>query len=522
MESDEEQIVNVSINEVNSPLIINNNFIHKNLITFHDLFEKPEKVIEKILIKIYNHNINSDQTENEQLNIIDFKKRVKILCTKYENYEIILLLLSKIKSLIKRYKEKIFELPDVIRLRENLTKKLFLKKHTQKNLISLHNNEFKLQTKIQRCKSTPKKQKNEKTPNYFTTMEKVFCELKNIKNSLEKSSIFIETIFEIPLSEFDSFSIYDCEKEIYSKLLIHDEFIWNEIINNRKTRLNYLIKEIVENENSPNTMTEKLNYFSSIDNCKKIYDNELKIAEIGSSKDERFPEIAIPFEEIKTDNEKKNDFNLIISNIEEKNKENEKTFIQEVKSIEKIEILNNEEHTIVHNGKKKIEKNSLTKIYENKYSMPVSFIDQKNELEKTYLNFQALKNKFKKESKKIKKRKEKFQQEFNEQENNNKVNKNEKKDIPSDIDDLVKYIANDDKKENIQSTKKKKKKNKKSKKKKDEIEEDEEDKLLNEDDEINRIKEDLIKNSINRYKIHKIKFKPREEWLKEISNNPFV
>ena len=520
MESDEEQIVNVSINEVNSPLIINNNFIHKNLITFHDLFEKPEKVIEKILIKIYNHNINSDQTENEQLNIIDFKKRVKILCTKYENYEIILLLLSKIKSLIRRYKEKIFELPDVIRLRENLIKKLYFKKYTQNNLVSLHNNKYKFQYKIKRCKSMPKKQKTEKKINYFKTMEKVFTELINIKNCLEKSSIFIETIFEIPLSEFESFSIHDCEKEIYSKILIRDEFIWNEINNNRKTRLNYLIKEIIENEYYPNnTMTEKLNYFSSIDNCKKIYDNELKIAEIGSSKDEKFPEIAIPFEEINTHNEKKNDFNLIISNIEEKNKENEKTFIQEVKNIEKIEIIKSKEHTIVHNEKKKIEKNPLTKIYENKYNMP---IDKKNEFEKKYLNFQALRNKFKKESKKFKKRNEKFQQEFNEQENNNKININEKKDIPSDIDDLVKYIANDDKKENIQSTKKKRKKNKKSKKKKEEIEEGETDKLLNEDEEINRIKEDLIKNSINRYEIHKIKFKYRDEWLKEISNNSFV
>ena len=149
-------------------------------------------------------------------------------------------------------------------------------------------------------------------------------------------------------------------------------------------------------------------------------------------------------------------------------------------------------------------------------------IDKKNEFEKKYLNFQALRNKFKKESKKLKKRNEKFQQEFNEQENNNKININEKKDIPSDIDDLVKYIANDDKKENIQSTKKKRKKNKKSKKKKEEIEEGETDKLLNEDEEINRIKEDLIKNSINRYEIHKIKFKYRDEWLKEISNNSFV
>ena len=525
MEKEELPFGNLFINDVNSPLIFKNNFIHKNQITFPDLFEKPGKVIEKILVKIYNHNIISDQNENDQLNIIDLKKTINSLCTKYEKYEIILLLLSKIKSLIRKYKEKIFELPDVIRLRDNLIKRLYLKKFTQKNLVSVHNNKFKLQYKRKRFKSMPKKIRIEKKPNYFITMEKILCELKNIKNCLKKSSVFIEAVFEIPLSEFESFSIYDCEKEIYLKLLIHDEFIWTEIINNRKTRLNYLVKDIIENGNSSkNTMTDKLNYFSSLDNCKKIYDNELRIAEIGSSKDERLPEIAIPFEEIKVDSEKKTDFNLIISNIEEKNKENRKTLIKEVKNIEKIEIIKNKEHTIIHNEKKKKEKNTLTKIYENKYNMPASFIEEKNEFEKTYLNFQKLRNKFKKESKKIKKQKEKFQKEFNKQENSNndKINKNEKKDIPSDIDDLVKYIANDDKKENIQNTKKKKRKNKKSKKKKEENEEEEDDKLLNEDDEINKIKEDLIKNSINRYKIHKIKFKYREEWLEEISNIPFV
>ena len=38
-------------------------------------------------------------------------------------------------------------------------------------------------------------------------------------------------------------------------------------------------------------------------------------------------------------------------------------------------------------------------------------------------------------------------------------------------------------------------------------------------DEIDDIKDDLLKNSINRFKIHKIKFKYRPKWLKKISKN---
>ena len=56
--------------------------------------------------------------------------------------------------------------------------------------------------------------------------------------------------------------------------------------------------------------------------------------------------------------------------------------------------------------------------------------------------------------------------------------------------------------------------------KEDKKEENEEDNKIKEDkDEIEEIKEDLLKNSINRYKIHKIKFKYRPKWLNKITKN---
>ena len=105
--------------------------------------------------------------------------------------------------------------------------------------------------------------------------------------------------------------------------------------------------------------------------------------------------------------------------------------------------------------------------------------------------------------------------------NTNKNIKNDKKEIPSDIDDLVKYIENDEKNE---TKNKKKKKNKKKTKKKNKGENDikeqnieEDDKDKQENDEINEIKDNFVKNSINRFKIHKIKFKYKKEWLENIS-----
>ena len=99
----------------------------------------------------------------------------------------------------------------------------------------------------------------------------------------------------------------------------------------------------------------------------------------------------------------------------------------------------------------------------------------------------------------------------------------DKSEIPNDIDDLVKYILNDDKTE---TQNKKKKRNKKRKKKnKNEIKEDKKDeneediKEKEQKDEIDKIKEDLLQNSINRFKIHKIKFKFRPKWLNKISKN---
>ena len=106
--------------------------------------------------------------------------------------------------------------------------------------------------------------------------------------------------------------------------------------------------------------------------------------------------------------------------------------------------------------------------------------------------------------------------------------KEEKVEIPKDLDDLVKYIKDGDNPKNKKKKKNRKKKNKNNANKNGENKEENKkekndininNKIEEDDDkESQMIKEDLVKNSINRYKIHKIKFKYKPKFINKITN----
>ena len=521
-----------------------------------DIDEKPDIIIEKILINIFNRYISPDINETDSFQQY-LPNKIKLLCKKHQKYQIIYYLLTKIRSLIKKYREKIFELPNIIELQEKIFQKSYNRSNSHTKKISEDYINFGEDRVTISHKSYPKKKR---IFDYYITIKNLFCELRNIKNCLEKTAPLIEKIFEIPLSEFEKFSIYECEKEDYLNILIHDNFIWKEIIKNRNTQLSSIIKEITEDDNKNLTlMTNKIEYFKQFQEYKKLkIDEMLKIAEIGSSKDNRFPEDARPITEA------------------EYFQSNEDADIDECLNIEEQNILNNEnidnindvfifnkikEKIIARNKSKEINHNIFTNnsinninyinnnntinIKENnKY---IDILKNNNEIINNEDNFDstpiihtdinnAIIDKNKQNKKKVLKNKEKvtlknkkdIKKENNNDNNNNKFKKTnkEKKEIPSDIDDLVKYIVNDDKTET--QNKKKKKNKKKNKKNKNEIKVEKEEEPLNEeekkqkeeDDEINEIKQNFLQNSINRYKIHKLKFKYKPEWLENISNYP--
>ena len=565
------------------------NKLHKIML---DIDEKPDIIIEKILISIFNNYINPDVYENETFDKVDCQQKIKQLCAKIKNYQIVYYLLTKIRSLIKKYREKIFELPNIVELKEKMFQRYSPRSCSYNKKISNNYISFAIDRTLERQKSHLKIEKI--VFDYYRTVKNLFCELKNIKNCLEKTAPIIETIFELPLSGFEKFSIYECEKEEYIKILIHDNFIWNEIVKNRNTQLSYIIKEITKDDNKNLTeMTNKIEYFKKFQKINKINLNEvLKIEKIGSSKDYRFPEDAKPVVENYTIKEYYEKMTSKItnisyfpsneaedideySNIKEQNIQN----IDNISNIDDETIYNKIKENIIDNNKSKeinqsiIIKSSLKNISninnintinikeENNKCIEIlkknnEIINNKDTFDKTIsfnnnsnihkeINSLVDKNLYnlidKNQQNKIKlfknkekvafKNKKEIKKENNIDNSSNYIKSNkiiDKKEIPSDIDDLVKYIVNDDKTEN--QNKKKKKNKKRNKKNKNEIKiekeeeplNEEEKRIKNENDEINEIKANLVQNSINRYKIHKLKFKYKPEWIEKISNHPDI
>ena len=516
-----------------------------------EMDEKPELTIEKILINIFNKFITPGNVEFDNSDLQPHLKKVKILCLKNDKSKIIYILLTKIRSLIKKYREKLFELPNIIELREKIFRKYYKRSHSFSKLISKHYINFALDRPS--INHSFSKTKNI-IFNYYLTVKNLFFELKNIKNCLRRTAPIIEEIFEVPLSKFPKFSIWECEKEDYLKILIHDNFIWDQIVKSKNSYLKDIISEITQDDNTNLTeMSDRIDYFKLMEEYKKLnIDDMLKLSEVGSSLDTRFPEDAKPFHLSKEEiYQNKIDKDIHCSFEEEDIDDYPNSEDQNAEGINSIN-----EYTLIKTLRKKITiqtksreitksilaRKSINKINireDNKYiDFPISNLLKSNdlsdlsnkdnlekmialnkntEIKKIYENNFNINNinNNSKQRKKQQKNKNKNKKESKERKKSNK-----KIDIPNDIDDLVKYIVNDDKNEN---TGKKKKKNKKKKKKnKNEIKEDkkeeiEDNKEKEKNDEIEEIKENLTKNSINRYKIHKIKFKYKPKWINKIS-----
>ena len=161
-----------------------------------DIEEKPELIIEKILINIFNKFITPGNYDLPYPDIITHQNKIKLLCLQQEKSKIIHILLTKIRSLINKYREKLLELPNIIELREKIYRKYYKRSHSYNKLISDHYINFALdRPSINHSFSKTKKL----LFNYFLTVKNLFCELKNIRNCLRRTAPIIEKIFELPL-----------------------------------------------------------------------------------------------------------------------------------------------------------------------------------------------------------------------------------------------------------------------------------------------------------------------------------
>jgi len=483
--------------------------------------QHPDAIIQGILIDIFNYLIRNKKGE---FNIKLIQNKIINLCLGFSKNNIILWLLKLIGDIIRKLKGKILEIPKIKEFQENNIRPLFIRKvnYSQKKYSNKSTNNSNGKNGKFNNKSCPKK----KSYMNFNIAKTLFNHIKLIKCYLINAAPIIEEAFEYPLSEFEKFSILECEIEDYLKIIIHDDFIWEEIITFQNTEYDNIIQEITEgNDRNIRTMTNKIKYFSQ------------EFREICSGLDERYPEDAKPIivgadmrlrrnnlfqnQIIETNNnEYENDHDDIVNNTINEIKEINNTSVREIKVFKDIHSINKNINKI------NFEKNFSKKNINN--SIKISSINETNinSIGNDRPNLMDLLNKEKSLKNKINK---------NKKANNNKSNKKnavqnknykiDKKEIPSDIDDLVKYIEADNKNDTQTKKKKKNKKKAKKKNKKEEMDKKEENmneeelKQKKEDDEINEIKENLLKNSINRFKIHKIKFKYKKEWLEQISKD---
>jgi hypothetical protein len=177
-------------------------------------------------------------------------------------------------------------MPNIVEFQKNNIRPIYYRKENQsqkkysyKSISFSMDKDGKLNNK-----SCPKK----KSYMNFNIAKTLFNHIKKIKNYLINAAPIIEEVFEFPLSEFEKFSILECEVEEYLRIIIHDDFIWDQINIFKNTEYDKIIQEITEgNDINIKTMTNKMEYFSQ------------EIIDICSGLDERYPEDAKPI--IETD-----------------------------------------------------------------------------------------------------------------------------------------------------------------------------------------------------------------------------
>ena len=472
-----------------------------------DIVEDPNLIIEKILISLFNEMIiNKDEIEENF--ILFYQKKIKDLCQKHQKKNITLLLFLNISNIIQRYRRIILETPNITEYRQNFSTKNDLRsfsheeKHSKKYLY------FDISDRKNKLYSPPKKVRN-----------------------------------------FDYISVM---KNLFNKLLgIKDNFIWNEIIKNRRGELKILVQQLLEDFDKDcfyiNNNDNNIDYFN------KFTKKTLKVQNAQSSFDTRTPDDAFKISPIYYDDEheklfnKESDFNneeTVDNIIQNKNnnlsninmiKLNSRNFINNKFDINKA-IFTNETINEINkiNTINNLAKENLNLNLQKNFSFPGNTIKVPNRPHINLSNIPPQKpDKPDRESNsKNKFNKKRFHKKV---ENNNiknkkseeiKNKKEEKSEIPNDLDDLVKYIKDDN-----NQNKKKKKNRKKTKKrnknaggensnenKKEQNENKDDDNFIDDEKDIQMFKDDLIKDSINRFKIHKIKFKYRPKYLKKISN----
>ena len=363
--------------------------------------------IERILIEIYNKNIslissgNCSEINKTNGEIEDIEKQIKKYL-KRENLKTNLLVLrslgNKIKELVGKYKEKVFEIEELKNLHNALQRQI-LNEQIYRNNNSLESNVATNSNSNGSLNNSYLEDENFLKNNLILNPQDelsgkgishiLLRELINIKRTLKISSKEIEGIFRYPLNILKDengkkikFSVELMQREEFCKILLNDELI---------SSLLTQIKDIFSRSKNP----EVTKWLLELD---ENYEHKNEMT--------RFIEYINDKLSIKKNNENKNDNSNYLEelkNKEEINEQNEKIYEKEVEEINK---------KIKKKRNKKIENNNKTNNQEEKMN-ELQFKDIDEIL--NYINDETDSKKGKKKCKKAKKNK------------NKKINKEEEK-----------------------------------------------------------------------------------------------
>ena len=279
--------------EDNNNSLDNSNFIEENF----------NNEIERILIEIYNNNItlissgnyneinkNSSQVKDVEKQIKNYLKRENLKT----NLKVLRTLSNKIKELVGKYKEKVFEIKEIKSIYEIIQRRQLL----INNQIIHCNNSGESNVATNSNSNSLDYSFNEEDNYNFSNLisnlqdEKpdiLLRELINIKKTLKISSKEIEQIFRYPLNLLKNengkkikFSIELMQREEFCKTLLNDEIISTilkhikEIFcQNNSSNISKMIEELEENCDHKNEMTRFVEYINNKLEKKKNENNKL-------------------------------------------------------------------------------------------------------------------------------------------------------------------------------------------------------------------------------------------------------
>ena len=371
--------------------------------------------IERILIEIYNKNIslissgNCSEINKTNGEIEDIEKQIKKYL-KRENLKTNLLVLrslgNKIKELVGKYKEKVFEIEELKNLHNALQRQI-LNEQIYRNNNSLESNVATNSNSNGSLNNSYLEDENFLKNNLILNPQDelsgkgishiLLRELINIKRTLKISSKEIEGIFRYPLNILKDengkkikFSVELMQREEFCKILLNDELI---------SSLLTQIKDIFSRSKNP----EVTKWLLELD---ENYEHKNEMT--------RFIEYINDKLSIKKNNENKNDNSNYLEELKNKediNEQNEKIYEKEVEEINK---------KIKKKRNKKIENNNKMNNQEEKMN-ELQFKDIDEIL--NYINDETDSKKGKKKCKKAKKNKNKKINKEEEKEKENEINK---------------------------------------------------------------------------------------------------